>query len=502
MRKIGLLLLLLAINFSLQAQMPQRLQQRLTQFTQRIDQLNDSKTIEQRLNKFMASAPNQRAKQGALRFISQHSKSEKVKAAVQKFRNNKKGNITQKAKPQKVNIPDVADIYRVKPGEKMNLKSSPNYEFIFATQQHPVSGNSYVIITDQTEKGFVEPLKKLAKFRDASIINVKNMAQLYNDAAEIERVKQALIRKKAKYVAIAPRVSSYSENMLLSVLEVLTQLDDDALVDVYPGVLYASTPTTFAQLIDRSINYKTITKSELKPMSICMIPNNSELRSWQKNMIMQKMFAKDGYNIPILNIYNSKVTQKPLLPKNYNGDFETLRFTNKKYIKKLPKKIENQIQQSNFITYFGHGLPGVSCGLDKSSLPEKLNTKVMLLGSCFSASSETPDINTRKSPDGKTVKVGKSYGIQAVDNGATVVLGHIRTNQGFPVVFPVVEAFLKGETVGKAYQELLNTSIQSRNLDTKNLAFRTTPKNPRNIPQNVMLYIIFGDPAIVPLQAM
>ena len=106
------------------------------------------------------------------------------------------------------------------------------------------------------------------------------------------------------------------------------------------------------------------------------------------------------------------------------------------------------------------------------------------------------------SPDGFPVVPRKAFALEAIDNGAVVVFGHMRLNSGFPRLMPVLETFLQGRTVGEAYQELINEDLLRGKFNPDQLAVREKTENPGRIKQNVLLYILFGDPALQPFEKL
>ena len=108
-------------------------------------------------------------------------------------------------------------------------------------------------------------------------------------------------------------MESYRENMLLGMWELLTTLDDDPFLDVFPGILLASSPTRFKALIERTVNYRRITNKDLRPFAISQVPSNAETRSLQKAGILRKIFAGHGIETPTLAIYTPRATEAPEL---------------------------------------------------------------------------------------------------------------------------------------------------------------------------------------------
>lgn len=402
------------------------------------------------------------------------------------------------SKLAKIEIPEIENIERVVPGNRPSKQSMRNTEYIVETERHKVDGKRYIILTDHQSLEHVGALKRLAKHHKGEILFSKDLSKLYQDAAEFERLKSELNRLDAKYVAIAPQEASYRENMLLGVFELLANLDDDNELDVYPGVLYASDAESFEKLITRSVNHKPQTSKRLSPLASCMVPNKKELRSLQKNAIIHNLFAKYGHDAPILNLYTARAQGGPELSgsKTYRMDMPA-----RKFAKQLPDQIKKVVDNSSLMVLHGHGLPGVSCGLDIDAFADGVSPDVVLCGSCFSASVQQSDLTEMKiSPDGFPIIPRKAFAVNAIDNGSTVVFGHMRLNNGFPKLYPVLETFLEGRTVGEAYQELINACLKQGNFSSKELAVEEKPENARRIKQNALLYVLFGDPALQPLK--
>jgi hypothetical protein len=398
---------------------------------------------------------------------------------------------------QNITVPEINEIPRVTPGEEVPPSARKNTVFIIQTEAHKVEGDSYIILTDHTERDYLRALKKLAKYRKGEIIRTPDLALLYKNEIEIERIAKELKDKNVKYIAIAPRIESYTENMVLCAYELLCNLDEDPYLDAFPGILLSNNATSFSNLIERTIHYVPMDRSTLKPMAAAMIPTLTELRSLQKNAIVHNLFTQFDYDIPLLNIYKETAKEAPGLTglNNFRMDF-----AGKQFVKKLPTPVEEALQNSSMLVLHGHGTPGASCGLDIDAIPNKLETSIILCGSCFSASSQTSDISPIKvSPDGYEITPRMSFALRAIDNGATVVFGHMRLNNGFPRLFPVLETFIQGRTVGEAYQEIINASIKAGSFNGKDLVVREKPENPKKLEQNGLLYVLLGDPALQPI---
>jgi hypothetical protein len=55
--------------------------------------------------------------------------------------------------------------------------------------------------------------------------------------------------------------------------------------------------------------------------------------------------------------------------------------------------------------------------------------------------------------------------------------------------------------VGEAYQQLINAIIDMRGFQPGRYVVEQ-PADQRRLPQNALLYVVFGDPALVPFEAL
>jgi hypothetical protein len=75
----------------------------------------------------------------------------------------------------------------------------------------------------------------------------------------------------------------------------------------------------------------------------------------------------------------------------------------------------------------------------------------------------------------------------------------MRLSQGFPRLYPVLQSWLDRQTVDQAYQGLINSVIETQAQGLKRYVVSDPNISPRRIPQNALLYVIIGDPALQPL---
>ena len=397
---------------------------------------------------------------------------------------------------QEFRIPKISELPRI---ERNSPRPSSyhlrNSAFILNLKKDIPSGKGYVILTDHDQAAYLQPLQRLRKHHNATIINVGDLAKIHHPEFLLP-LRNKLVKLKPKYVALVPRMESYRENMLLGAWELLTTLDEDKHLDVYPGILLASTSSCFKKLIDRSINYVPIPPTNLKPFAISQVPSDTESRSLQKAGILRDFFAGYGIKTPTVAIYTPSATNAPHLK---GDDLWEIRLASKgNFIKKFDPNPRQALQESQLVIMHGHGIPGMSCSVDLEGIPTKSKNQVVLSGSCFSAVPVKSDFPRMTSaPGGYRVSQRPAFATRYVDQGATVFFGHMRLCSGFPHLFPVLEKWLKGATVGEGYQQLINGLIDMRGFGPGRYVVKASAGQSK-LPQNSLLYIVFGDPALVP----
>ncbi len=106
----------------------------------------------------------------------------------------------------------------------------------------------------------------------------------------------------------------------------------------------------------------------------------------------------------------------------------------------------------------------------------------------------------RQAPGGYTVAARDAFVLRAIDNGAIVAFGHQRLSSGFPHLYPVLENWLDGQTVGQAYQQLINGLIDLQGTKSGEFTISEEQKTSKRLPQNRLLYVVIGDPALQPME--
>ena len=401
---------------------------------------------------------------------------------------------------QELHVPEISQLPRIdRDSPRPSRDILRNSAFILKMTKHAPLGESYVILTDHTGEEYLAALDKLAEHRKATIIKTADLAQIHQPET-FKKLKSRLVKLKPKYVALAPRLESFRENMLLGTWELLSSLDKDPYLDAYPGILPATSPASFKALIDRTINYRSIPQKDLKPFAISQVPSNTESRSLQKAGILRKVFAGYGIKTPTLAIYTPRATDAPELKGDHLWNVRVA--GKEKFIKTFEPQPQQALNRAQLVIMHGHGIPGMSCSVDIGGIPTQSSNQIILSGSCFSAVPVKSDFPRMTSaPGGYKVDHRPAFGTSYLDRGATVFFGHMRLSSGFPHLYPVLENWLQGASVGEAYQQLINAIIRMRGFLPGNFIVKK-PVKQRRIPQNTLLYVIFGDPALIPFQSL
>lgn len=371
---------------------------------------------------------------------------------------------------------------------------------ITETKPHPTLGKAYVVLTDHTNMKALTSLQKLAAHRGGQVIKTGSLGDLFKADDELERLRAELKSIGPRYVAIAPRLESYRENMHLCVLELLAGLDDDPQLDVFLGYLMASGPDELAALVGRTIAFKPIASEEIAPVSIGTIEDNDtrRYRSYQKAKVMQRVFADQGKESPAIIITTRKShTERDDFPKlsSTGNNIAMLPPSERHTFASLSDAATAALSKNNVLFMFGHGTPERIVGTRADAFGEiEFADELVFCGSCMSASPYRADrLNLEAKKD------HKRFAFHAVDNGAVMMLGHMGLCGGFPKVYPMAEHVLNGMSTGEAYQRLMNSLIGNRKIP----AYYPEPapeKAERRDPANGLLYILWGDPALVPIQ--
>jgi hypothetical protein len=414
-------------------------------------------------------------------------------------RMNKPSSLPKPESSRSLKIPSIESLLRVDRNHPPTRQLSSNSEYVLRTQPHEAAGEYYVVLTDHTDPNYLKLLKRLAEHYRGEVIRVKDLARMGESESEIQRLRGELRLRKVKWVAIAPRLETFRENTVLGVWELLSTLDEDVQLDCQPGFLVASNFQAFRKLIDQSINYSPITFKGLRPFAISQVQNSTETRSLQKSAMLKSHFKESEISVPIVAIYGAQAGAAPRLPGEQVWNLKVE--SRKRFIQTMPADATKSLQDSNLVVMHGHGIPGMSCSLDIDGLPADMSGKILLSGSCFSASPVASDLPAmRQAPGGYEVQQRDAFILRAIDNGAVVAFGHQRLSSGFPHLYPVLESWVDGQTVGAGYQQLINALIELGGFKSGEFLIQRDKKNNKRLPQNRLLYVVIGDPALKPIQ--
>lgn len=414
-------------------------------------------------------------------------------------RMSKPSSLPRPVSPQSLKIPSIDSLLRVDRDHPPTRQLSSNSEYILRTKSHEIAGEAYVVLTDHTDSNYLDSLKQLADHHGGDLIQVEDLARVGESESELERLRGELRRRKVKWVAIAPRLETFRENTVLGAWELLSSLDSDVELDCQPGFLVASDFPAFKNLIDQSIHYSSVRSKDLRPFAISQVQNSTETRSLQKSAMLKSHFKESGIAVPIVAIYGAQADAAPRLPGEQVWNLKVE--SRKKFIQTMPPDATKSLRDSNLVVMHGHGIPGMSCSLDVDGLPTDMSGKILLSGSCFSASPVTSDLPAmRQAPGGYEVQQRDAFILRAIDNGAVVAFGHQRLSSGFPHLYPVLESWVAGQTVGAGYQQLINALIELGDFKPGKFLIQKDQINNKRLPQNRLLYVVIGDPALQPIQ--
>jgi len=220
---------------------------------------------------------------------------------------------------------------------------------------------------------------------------LKSLGTLFESSQEIEMVQDALRNLNPRFVAIAPRIESYRENMHLCMLKLLCGLDEDPELDVFPGYLMASDAAGLADLVERTVQFQAMRPDEIEPASIGAIEDTDarRYRSYQKAKVMQKMFAEEGKDSPAIIITTRKShTEREDFPELSadEGEIAMLPKSERYTFDQLSLPAELALNESNLLFMYGHGTTGRICGMDVDAFDGvDFTDELVFCGSCMSA---------------------------------------------------------------------------------------------------------------------
>ena len=414
--------------------------------------------------------------------------------------------------PAKLTIPAIADITRVGDGVRPTRQEMQWSLTIVKTEPHPVAKSGYLIVTDHRSEDYLTPLHLLAKHRKGTIVIVKDLATVHSRQEDWDKLSSHLQKVNPRFVAIAPRLESYREKMLIGMWKLLSTLDDDPELDVFPGLLVAPDAASFAKLITSSMDYKPRSSEDFQAFAQCHFTDNSAggIKSLQKVGILRKHFAKHGHGTSSLIVAAPKVREERPL----KGDDIVYAVPKRRLLQSFPAEARESLAKSALLVMFGHGSTGMSCGFSVDAFHGiDLSNKVVMAGSCWSGAPTKLDFPMpRRDAAGTELEdTRERFLMRAIENGALVSFGHMRLSQGFSTLYPVLESWTEGKTVGEAYQRLMNALFRAEKksrldeilaLDPSDLKQPGENRRSPAIPGNRLLYVIIGDPALQPFERL
>ena len=408
-----------------------------------------------------------------------------------------------------LSVPDLGDIRRVDRAHPPTGRDRQTSTYILHTRPHPVTGKGYLVLTDHTEKAYLTALQRLATHRNGQVLKVADLRPAVGTGPGRTGLRDAIRKEAPRYLALAPRLESYRENVLLGMWDTLASLDDDPQLDALPGLLIAPDAESFIAMIDRSIAFRTPAADAFRPFAVCQISNQgvTGMRSLQKIQILRNLFAEYGCNTPSL-IVRSPGTDAAAGDGLDAADVWQASMPGRgRFLPMFPAPATEALDRSSLLVMFGHGAPGMVCAISTDAFHAiDLGGKVVLCGSCFSCAPMESDFPAqRRGPDGSEIRNDRErFVLRAVKQSAVVVHGHMRLNGGFPYLHPVLESFLAGQTVGEASQRLINALIELAPPQPGKFILPPDQASDRRAQglRNNLLYVLVGDPALQPLPVL
>ncbi len=110
-------------------------------------------------------------------------------------------------------VPRLETVKRMARPGRLTQREAMTSCYILQTAPQPVVGNAYVVVTDHREAAYLEPLERLTKHHAGTMIRVDDLHALA-DRQVRTALAQQLVAAEVRYVAVAPRLESFRENML------------------------------------------------------------------------------------------------------------------------------------------------------------------------------------------------------------------------------------------------------------------------------------------------
>jgi hypothetical protein len=409
---------------------------------------------------------------------------------------------------QTVEIPPLSKIRRVERGNFPTQKEQNTSTFITRTSPHQALGKEYVILTDLTDKQSLGALERLAKFHQGTILKIENLGRLALSVESRQDLENKLKTAKPKFVAVAPSKASYKEEVVLALWDVFALLNADPELDVFPGFLVAADAKGLEGLVDRSIAFKPLARASVRPFVVGQVVDNETAqgtRSLQKVGILRNYFADQTIEASslVVRMYRARKPGTVGTPESRQWDVSAN--APGAEVRQIPGGARKALEGSNLVALFGHGAPGKTCSLDLEAFRGlDFSGKVILCGSCFSAAPAKSEFGQmERDLDGSALKFDRPRFLdRAVDQGAVVFFGHLRLNAGFPHLFPVLEGWMDGLSVGESYQRLIDALLVNNSFQPDEIPLPPgSSRDERAVNRrNVLLYMMIGDPALKPIE--
>ncbi|MBI2810249.1 MAG: hypothetical protein HYX67_05410 [Candidatus Melainabacteria bacterium] len=388
------------------------------------------------------------------------------------------------------------DISKTVDGQDVAQKKKADRSFTYTTELTVPQGHSYLIITD-TGAEYAASINKLAQAHDGKVIRLDDFRTLITDPRAKAKLIADIAKAQPEFVALAPRLENFSENVTLALWEVLSEYGGGP-INVYPAFMVAPNPSSFAKLVAHSLSGESLPASSLNAFIVgqSTVASAGGARAVQKAQVVKSLISRlHGASNSVIVKTNENIED---LPAQSEPSVTTLDGDGKRVMAITPD-LQSKLANSNLMVLFGHGSPGMTCSLDVSAFRSvPLDNQIVLCGSCFSATPDNSDLPSIAQTNGKH---SATFYHRAIENGARVFYWHMHENGGFPEMFVVLNSLLHGETVGQSYQRLLNVQLKDTKVPENRWVM--TPEQLANKVaidrRNGLLYIMVGDPAAKPI---
>lgn len=364
-----------------------------------------------------------------------------------------------------------------------------------------LSTDDYLIFTDHRDVRVLSALRELARARSGQLTRVEDL-RLDEAPKTYEAMLAELRERTPRYVVFVPRLKGYSENTVLAMWRLLAAVDDDPLLDASPGCLVAPTPESLVALIVKSAAWKPV---PLRACAVTEVPPDKGMKGVKITATMRSKIKRRS-PLPELVVHTTPGDRAEL--PSASGVRWEIDASNGRLLPSLPSPARAAMRKANLVTLIGHGEPGRACGLRVSAFGrDELSGTVLFSVPCFSMMGQATDLRwPHRTPSGRLFPIqGKRLGLHAIEQGAIAVVGHMNASLDSDLL-PMLEACLSGRTLGDGFKVALNRVIRKRVVRGGRGHLRPLPRghrmHPGSVPRSARaLYVLIGDPAIVPWAA-